>query len=256
MRLFNRLFLFVLSVFAYLQSYAYDLVVAKDGSGDFTTIREAIQAAPTGLTAPFRIFIKNGTYREKDTIPSNKPFIQFIGESVAKTIISWDDFNGKPLPGGGGTYGTSNSATLVINAADFSMVNITVENTTGDAPQALAVNVNNDRASFLNCRFLGGQDTVLTNGDGRRNYFKNCYIDGVVDFIFGGNRAVFDSCIIYAKTRKDNQSGSFITAANTTQAEPYGLVFRDCYLPANQGVTRYVLGKAMAKCYRQYGAIQ
>ncbi len=243
MRSFNRLFLIIMSVFSFSQSFAYDLVVAKDGSGDYKTIREAIQAAPTGLTAPFRIFIKNGTYREKDTIPSNKPFLQFIGESVAKTIISWDDFSGKALPGGGGTYGTSNSATLVINAADFSMVNITVENTTGDAPQALAVNVNNDRASFLNCRFLGGQDTVLTNGDGRRNYFKNCYIDGVVDFIFGGNRAVFDSCIIYAKTRKDNQSGSYITAANTTQTEPYGMVFRDCYLPANQGVTRYVLGR-------------
>lgn len=225
-----------------LPSFAYDLVVAKDGTGDFKTIREAIQAAPTGLASPFRIFIKNGTYREKDTIPSNKPFIQLIGESVAKTIISWDDFSGKPIPGGG-NYGTSNSATLVINANDFSMVNITVENTTGDAPQALAINVNADRASFLNCRFLGGQDTVLTNGDGKKNFFKNCYIDGVVDFIFGGNRAVFDSCIIYAKTRKDNLSGSYITAANTTKAEPYGMVFRDCYLPANQGVTRYVLGR-------------
>jgi pectin methylesterase-like acyl-CoA thioesterase len=226
-----------------LPSFGYDLVVAKDGSGDYKTIREAIQAAPTGLSAPFRIFIKNGTYREKDTIPSNKPFIQFIGESVAKTIISWDDYSGKPLPGGGGTYGTSNSATLVVNATDFSMVNMTVENTTGDAPQALAINVNADRASFLNCRFLGGQDTVLTNGDGKKNFFKNCYIDGVVDFIFGGNRAVFDSCIIYAKTRKDNSSGSYITAANTSQAEPYGMVFRDCYLPANQGITRYVLGR-------------
>ncbi len=226
-----------------LPVFAYDLVVAKDGSGDYKTIREAIQAAPTGLTLPFRIYIKNGTYREKDTIPSNKPFIQLIGESVAKTIISWDDYSGKQLPGGGGTYGTSNSATLVVNAADFSMVNITVENTTGDAPQALAINVNADRCSFLNCRFLGGQDTVLTNGDGRRNFFKNCYIDGVVDFIFGGNRAVFDSCVIYAKTRKDNLSGSYITAANTSQAEPYGMVFRDCYLPANQGVTRYVLGR-------------
>jgi len=225
-----------------LPSFGYDLVVAKDGSGNYTTIREAIQAVPTGLTAPFRIFIKNGTYLEKDTIPSNKPFIQLVGESVAKTIISWNDFSGKPIPGGG-NYGTSNSATLVINANDFSMVNITVENTTGDAPQALAVNVNADRCSFLNCRFLGGQDTVLTNGDGKKNFFKNCYIDGVVDFIFGGNRAVFDSCIIYAKTRKDNLSGSYITAANTSQTEPYGMVFRDCFLPANQGVTRYVLGR-------------
>jgi pectinesterase len=237
-----KLLILVFSSFSFTASYAYDLVVAKDGSGDFRTIREAINAAPTGLTAPFRIFVKNGTYREKDTIPSNKPFIQFVGESVAKTIITWDDYSGKPIPGGG-NYGTSNSATLVVNASDFSMANITVENTTGDAPQALAINVNADRCAFLNCRFLGGQDTVLTNGDGRRNYFKNCYVDGVVDFIFGGNRAVFDSCIIYAKTRKDNLAGSYITAANTTQTEPYGMVFRDCFLPANQGITRYVLGR-------------
>jgi pectin methylesterase-like acyl-CoA thioesterase len=237
-----RNLLVVLCFINVLPAFGYDLVVAKDGSGDYKTIAEAIKAAPAGLSAPFRIFIKNGTYREKDTIPSNKPFLQLIGESVARTIISWNDFSGKPIPGGG-NYGTSNSATLVVNATDFSMVNITVENTTGDSPQALAINVNADRCSFLNCRFLGGQDTVLTNGDGRKNYFKNCYIDGVVDFIFGGNRAVFDSCIIYAKTRKDNLAGSYITAANTTQSEPYGLVFRDCFLPANRGVTRYVLGR-------------
>ena len=236
------------ALLAFLCTYAgafaqYDAVVAKDGTGNFTTVQAAIAAAPTGRTTPYKIYIKKGTYREKDTIPSNKPFIQLIGESVATTIISWDDYSGKSIPNGGGTYGTSNSATVTVNATDFSAQNITFENTTGDAPQALAINVNADRCSFKNCRFLGGQDTVLTNGDGKKNYFKNCYIDGVVDFIFGGNRAVFDSCIIYPKTRQDNLSGSYITAANTSAAEPYGYVFRDCFIPANQGVTSYVLGR-------------
>ncbi|MDB5191123.1 MAG: Pectinesterase [Segetibacter sp.] len=232
----------LLSVF-FSTAYAYDVVVAKDGSGNYTTVGAAIRAAPTGRTTAYTIFIKNGKYREKDTVPSNKPFIQLVGESVANVIISWDDFSGKPIPGGGGaTFGTGNSATFTVSAADFSAINVTFENTTGEAPQALAINVTGDRSAFKNCRFLGGQDTIFAGGNGARQHFKNCYIDGTVDFIFGDARAVFDSCVIYAKTRS-SAGQSFITAANTKQTEPYGYVFRDCIIPANRGNTVYVLGR-------------
>ncbi|WP_165958034.1 pectinesterase family protein [Segetibacter sp. 3557_3] len=224
-----------------LGANAYDLVVAKDGSGDYTTVQAAINAAPTGRTAAYTIYIKNGKYKEKINVPANKPFLQFIGESVANVILTYDDYSGKPMPGGG-TYGTSNSASVTINAANFTAVNVTFENTTGEAPQALAINVNADRAAFKNCRFLGGQDTVLTNAAGRLNYFRNCYIDGTVDFIFGNARAVFDSCVIYGKTRS-SAGASYITAANTQQAEPYGYVFRDSKIPANRGGTIYFLGR-------------
>ncbi|MDI9364955.1 MAG: pectinesterase family protein [Flavobacterium sp.] len=216
-------------------------MVAKDGSGDYTTVQAAINAAPTNLTAPYKIFIKNGKYKEKINIPTNKPFLQFIGESVANVILTYDDYSGKVNPAGG-TFGTSTSASVTVNATDFTAINITFENTTGEAPQALAINVNADRAAFKNCRFLGGQDTVLTNANGGRNYFKNCYIDGTVDFIFGGARAVFDSCVIYAKTRS-SAGNSYITAANTTATELYGYVFRDCKIPANRGTTVYYLGR-------------
>lgn len=218
------------------------VVVAQDGSGNYTTVQAAINAAPTGRTAPYIIFIRNGVYKEKISVPSNKPFIQLYGESVANTILTYDDYSGKPMPGGG-TYGTSNSASVTVNGADFSAINITFENTTGDSPQALAINVNANRAAFKNCRFLGGQDTILTNGDGNKQYFRNCYIDGVVDFIFGSARAVFDSCIVYAKSRKDGLNGSYITAANTSASQPYGYVFRACTFPSNTGVTKYVLGR-------------
>lgn len=218
------------------------VTVAKDGSGDFTTVQAAINAAPTGQTTPYVIFIKNGIYKEKINIPSNKPFLQFVGESVANTILTYDDYSGKEMPGGG-TFGTSNSASVIVNAPDFSAFNITFENTTGDAPQALAINVNAPRAAFKDCRFLGGQDTILTNGSGNKQYYRNCYIDGVVDFIFGNARAVFDSCIVYAKSRKDGLSGSYITAANTQPDQMYGYVFRGCTLPSNTGVTKYVLGR-------------
>lgn len=218
------------------------LVVARDGSGNYTTVQAAINAAPAGRTSPYIIFIRNGIYKEKINIPSSKPFIQLVGESVANTILTYDDYSGKAMPGGG-TYGTSNSASVTINAANFTAVNLSFENSTGDAPQALAVNVNADRAAFKGCRFLGGQDTILTNGSSNHQYFKDCYIDGVVDFIFGNALAVFDSCIVYAKSRADGLSGSYITAANTPSGNPYGYVFRNCILPANTGVTKYVLGR-------------
>ncbi|UOQ54916.1 pectinesterase family protein [Hymenobacter cellulosivorans] len=224
------------------QAQTYNAVVAWDGTGTHKTVQAAIDAAPTGRTAVYTIYIKNGKYKEKINVPSNKPFLQLIGQSVANTVLTYDDFSGKPNPAGG-TFGTSNSASVTVNAADFSALNITFENTTGDAPQALAINVNADRAVFKNCRFLGGQDTVLANGNGLRQYFRDCYIDGTVDFIFGSSRAVFERCIVYAKTRQDGLSGSYITAANTQPGQAYGYVFRSCTIPANRGTTSYVLGR-------------
>ena len=239
----GRLLLFFsLAFLSVLRANAYDVTVAKDGTGNFTTVQDAINAAPTGKTVPYTIFIKNGKYREKISIPSNKPYLFLIGESVANVILSWDDYSGKANPAGG-TFGTSNSASVTFNAPDCGALNITFENTTGDAPQALAINVNADRCLFKNCRFLGGQDTILTNSGNNRQYFRNCYVDGVVDFIFGAAIAVFDSCVVYPKNRVDNLSGSYLTAANTPAGQTYGYVFRNCIIPANRGVTSYVLGR-------------
>lgn len=225
-----------------VDALAYDVTVAKDGSGNFTTVQAAIDAAPTNLTVAYTIFIKNGTYKEKITVASNKTFLQFIGESVANVILTYDDYSGKPMAGGG-TFGTSNSASVTINATDFTAVNITFENTTGEAPQALAINVNNDRCAFKNCRFLGGQDTLLANNSGKKQYYKQCYIDGTVDFIFGNAAAVFEDCTIYPKTRTSGTGSSYITAANTQAGVTYGYVFRNCTIQMNRGVTSYFLGR-------------
>lgn len=232
--------LFFLLVFLLLglsvSSFAqYDLIVAQNGSGNHTTVQAAINATPTGLTTPFKIFIKNGKYREKITVPSNKPFIQLIGESVANVIVYYDD----PAI----VLGTQNSASFTVNANDFSAFNITFANTYGDGSQAVAILLNADRSVFKNCRFLGNQDTVYTKGSGTtRHYFKSCYIDGNVDFIFGSSVAVFDSCVVYAKTRT-TAGVSYITAANTPAGQTYGYVFRDCLLPANTGGTNYFFGR-------------
>lgn len=244
-KIFTLIFL-MLGCFTF-KAFAYDVIVAKDGSGNFLTIQAAINAAPTGLTTAYTIFIRNGKYKEVVTIPTNKPFLQLIGESVSGTIITYDNYSGKLIPGGGGAmYGTNNSATVFINANDCAAFNLTMENSTGqtgDGPQAVALYVTGDRCVFKTCRFISGQDTIWTNGNGRRNYFRNCYIDGNTDFIFGSMIAVFDSCVIFPRDRVDAGSGGFITAANTPQGQAYGYVFRDCQIPANRGVTNYTMGR-------------
>ncbi|HEX6430792.1 MAG TPA: pectinesterase family protein, partial [Niastella sp.] len=220
-----------------------DVVVAKDGTGTYTSIQAAIDAAPAGRTTPYVIFIKNGKYIEKIKVPSNKPFIHLIGESVANTIISWDSYSGKIE--NGVPIGTNTSATLTINANDFYMMSITVENSTGytgDGPQAVAIYISGDRCVYKNCRFIGGQDTVWHNGNGR-HYFRNCYIDGNTDFIFGSSTAVFDSCVIFPRDRVDGSGGGYVTAGNTPADKAYGEVFRNCILTRNRGVTTYSLGR-------------
>lgn len=217
-------------------------IVAQDGTGNYSSVQAAINAAPTNLTTPYIIYIKNGRYREKITIPSNKPFIHLIGESVSNVVLYYNDGASDPLPGGG-TVGTQNSASFTVNANDFAAFNITFANTWGDGTQAVAVLVNADRAIFKNCRMLGNQDTLYIKGSGTvRHYFKNCYIDGNVDFIFGSSVAVFDSTVVYAKSRTA-AGASYITAANTPAGQTYGYVFRDCIIPNNTGATSYSLGR-------------
>ena len=231
-------------------------VVAKDGSGNYNSIQAAINAAPTAQTAPYKIYIKKGKYVETVTIPSNKPFIQLVGENMAETIISYDNYSGK-ANSSGGTYGTSTCGTLIVNAPDIMLMNLSVENSTaygidanaavpapGDGPQAVAVYTTSDRVVFYNCRFNGGQDTYYGgNNKGTRCYLKNCYIDGNTDFMFGSSTIIFDTCIIYPRTRLDNGSGGYLTAVNTKAESAYGYVFRDCKITKNRGFTSYTLGR-------------
>jgi pectin methylesterase-like acyl-CoA thioesterase len=231
-------------------------IVAKDGTGNYTSIQAAINAVPTGQIAPYKIFIRKGKYVETVSIPSNKPFIQLIGESLAETILSYDNYSGKANPAGG-TYGTSTSATLTINAPDVMLMNLSIENATGyginanaavpapgDGPQALACYTTSDRVVFYNCRMNGGQDTYCGgNVKGTRVYFKNCYVDGNTDFLFGTSTIIYDTCIIYPRTRLDNGTGGFITAVNTKDGSGYGYVFRDCKITKNRGTTLYTMGR-------------
>src|SRR5690606_12658173 len=118
--------------------------------------------------------------------------------------------------------GTSGSASFYSYGDDFTAENITFQNSSGPIGQAVAISVDGDRTAFKNCRFLGFQDTLYTYGRGSRQYYKDCYIEGTVDFIFGTSTAVFDNCEIFAK------KGGYLTAASTPDSVKYGYVFLNC----------------------------
>jgi len=221
---------------AHAQKPVYDFIVAKDGSGNFKTIQEAINAVPDIRKKRTVIFIKNGTYKEKLVLPESKTMVTFLGESLDSTIITYDDYASKKNRFGE-EIGTSGSAGFFVYGADFIAENITFENTAGPVGQAVAVRVTADRVQFRNCRFLGFQDTLYTHGTESRQYYNHCYIEGTVDFIFGSSTAVFDSCVIYGKR------AGFFTAASTPESKKFGYVFRQCVITGNAAPGTYYLGR-------------
>lgn len=217
--------------------HKYEFVVAKDGSGDFMTVQEAINAVPVNREKRTTILIRNGVYKEKLTIPENSRNISFIGESLEETILTYDDFTSKKSTLGE-NIGTFGSSSIFIYGLGFEAENITFENSSGPVGQAVAVMVAGDMVVFRNCRFLGFQDTLYTWGKISRQYYEDCYIEGTVDFIFGSSTAVFNRCEI-----KSKRSGSYITAASTLENTKNGYVFMDCQLTAEEGVTEVYLGR-------------
>jgi pectinesterase len=217
-------------------SAKYDFVVAKDGSGNFKTVQEAIDAVPDFRKKETTIFIKNGVYKEKLVLAECKSMVTFIGESINSTIITYDDYNQKKNIFGE-DKGTSGSSGFYIYGPNFSAQNITFSNTAGPVGQAVAVFVAGDKARFKNCRFLGFQDTLYTYGRESRQYYNHCYIEGTVDFIFGSSTAVFDSCTIYGK------KGGFYTAASTPENKKYGYVFRHCKITGDAPANSFYLGR-------------
>ncbi|WP_262919162.1 pectinesterase family protein [Niabella hibiscisoli] len=161
-----RLFLLQLLVL-YISNSAFavkpDFVVAKDGSGNFTTVQEAINAVPASGSKRTVIFIKNGIYKEKLTLPANKTNVSFVGEDINKVILTYDDYASKQNEKGA-NIGTTGSSSFFVYGDGFSAENITFENSAGPVGQAVAVRVSADRISFKNCRFLGFQDTLYVHG--------------------------------------------------------------------------------------------
>ncbi len=213
------------------QQYKYIFTVAKDGSGDFKYIQDAIDAMRVYPLAPITLYIKNGVYNEKIELPANNTDVSFIGESIDKTIISFNDYSGR------GKLNTFTSYTAKISGNRFRAENISFVNSAGPVGQALALYVDADKAVFKNCRFIGHQDTIFASSENSRQYFTDCCIEGTTDFIFGPATAIFQRCTIRCK------ANSFITAANTPKEKRFGFVFLDCTITADSTVNKLFLGR-------------
>jgi pectinesterase len=222
--------------------YPTSFTVAKDGTGQFKTIQEAVNAVRDLSQQKVRILIKKGVYHEKVLVPSWKTMISLTGEDKDSTIISFSDYSGKPYTAGKDAYGkdsfsTYTSYTLLVQGNDFSAQNLTIENTAGRVGQAVALHVEGDRATIINCRLLGNQDTLYAATENSRQYYKDCYIEGTTDFIFGEATVVFQNCTIKSLVN------SYITAAATTPRQPFGFVFFDCRLTADSAAKKVYLGR-------------
>lgn len=220
----------------------FELTVAQDGSGDFKTIQEAVNNVRDHAEIHVTILVKPGVYNEKVVIPFFKRNISLRGLDKEKTIISFNDYSGKPFRGidvtGNTKFSTYTSYTVLIQANDCSIENLTIENTSGRVGQAVALHTECDRLVVKNCSILGNQDTLYLAKSGTRNYFENCYINGTTDFIFGAATAYFYNCTI------ESLSNSYITAASTIRFEKYGFVFVNCALTAKDNtVTKVFLGR-------------
>ena len=251
----------------------YDLVVAKDGTGDFDNIQDAINAIrdykPEGRQ---RILVRKGVYEEKVIVPSYKTNITLIGEDRDSTILVWHDHanmrteTGWPafrlpaeklaqqegLSKQGRKIGTFQSYTLRVDGLGFECENMTISNdamsywnqgwwqtrsNSQGVGQAVAVHVEADRVVFRNCKLLGFQDTLFTGNDDSRQIYYQCYIEGTVDFIFGPATCWFDRCELHAI------SNGYLTAASTPADHPYGYVFYKCRVTADSKATSFYLGR-------------
>lgn len=233
------------------------IVVSQDGSGDFTSVAEAVKAAAKNDT----VFVKNGVYRERVEIFT--PDITLIGEDREKTVIEYGLYakmicNGEKL-------GTFRSYTFLVNTDGFTCKNMTISNTAGFGErvgQAIAVYAEGDRISFENCRLLGHQDTLFTGplpykeiekGGFKgptefaerkvgRQLYRSCYIEGEVDFIFGSAAAVFEDCELFSLDCGKEVNG-YVTAASTYKGEPDGYIFKNCRFTGNCPAETVYLGR-------------
>jgi len=225
-------FLFILISSALYSQQKNYIVVDRNGTGNFRNIQQAIDSVrafnPAGRVT---IFIKNGIYKEKIEIPTHVCNVLLIGEDRDKTVINYDDHANI------NKMGTFKTFTLKICGTDIRLENLTVENSAAMLGQAVALHVEGDRAVFVNCRFLGNQDTVYTGKQNARQYFENCIIEGTTDFIFGPSTVWFEKCTILCKRN------SYITAASTPENINYGYIFNRCKVILADTIHAVYLGR-------------
>jgi len=240
------LFLIVCLLFSPVRAQ-YDnpdtLFVSKDGTTEFQTVSDAIEVCRAFMDYHKVIFVKKGVYKEKVIVPQWLTNIEICGEDRDETVITWADHANIVYPPTGKGMGTFRTYTMRVDGCYITLKNITIENNAPRLGQAVALHTQGDCLTFLNCRFLGNQDTVYTGNAKTRLYFKDCYIEGTTDFIFGPSTAWFERCHIFCK------ANSYITAASTPKDVAYGYIFNNCTITTAQDVDKVYLGRP----WRDYG---
>lgn len=226
------------------------ITVAKDNSGDFNSIQQAVDSIPAGT--PETIYIKKGIYKERVEVRKNN--ISFVGESTDDTIIT-ESYYARMIMPDGSKRGTFRSYTFFVYADNFTASNLTFENAAGfgdEFGQAIAVYAEGDNITFRNCKILGHQDTLFTGPlpmkekqpggfigptiDGIRRVvhqlYEDCYIAGEIDFIFGSATAYFKNCTLFALNR-NQKINAYYTAPSTYEGQAFGYVFESCTFTGN-----------------------
>lgn len=152
------------AVYSQQQQRKDTLVVTRDGTGDYRNIQEAVEAVRAFMDYTVTIYIKNGTYKEKLVIPSWVKNVQLVGESAENTIITYDDHANI------NKMGTFRTYTVKVSGNDITFKDLTIENNAAPLGQAVALHTEGDRLMFINCRFLGNQDTIYTGSEGHGSY--------------------------------------------------------------------------------------
>lgn len=249
----------LIAVFAAQAANKYDnpdtLYVSRDGTCEFRNIADALEVCRAFMDYHKVIFVKKGVYKEKIEVPTWLTNIEICGEDRDETIITWDDHANIKISDAslgatqslmGQKMGTFRTFTVKITGSDITLKNLTVENNSARLGQAVSLHVEGDKCLFVNCRFLGHQDTIYTGRAGARMYFNSCYIEGTTDFIFGPSTAWFENCDIV------NKSDSYVTAASTPKDQPYGYIFNNCRVSCLTGDAASASnkgGQPITKCY-------
>ncbi|XP_062220901.1 probable pectinesterase 53 isoform X2 [Phragmites australis] len=209
---------------------SYSLIVDKNPAfGDFTSIQAAVDSLPVINLIRVVIKVNAGTYTEKVTISPMRAFITLEGAGAGKTIVQWGDTADTPSGPSGRPLGTFNSASFAVNAQYFLARNITFKNTSpvpkpgASGKQAVALRVSADNAAFVGCNFLGAQDTLYDHSG--RHYYKDCYIEGSVDFIFGNALSLYEGCHVHAIAR---DYGALTAQNRQSMLEDTGFSFVNC----------------------------
>ncbi|MFZ5939814.1 MAG: pectinesterase family protein [Bacteroidota bacterium] len=216
--------------------FAWDFIVDQGGKGDFTTVQDAFDAVPDFRKNRTTIFVRNGIYKEKLVLPASKTNVSLVGEDMNRVILTNDDYASKKNRFGE-EMGTTGSSTFFLFGDGFTAENITFENSSGPVGQAVALRIDGDMVAFRSCRFLGYQDTLYPHGEKSRQYYRDCYIEGTVDFIFGWSTAWFENCTIFCKT------AGYITAPSTNSDNTYGFIFHKCRITGDAPEGSVYLGR-------------